>query len=299
MNKKTILSSNFPEFLRKWKRYHNKFKKVNSWYITSDYCLENKEKPNDVMTFTIFPLGNPYIIKEEIKRYLPKDIKDFKNISEDAIKYIKESPYFFSLAVIIKDKNNIFNLESNKLLLDRIIENMSNWPDNKKNEFIHKIKNFKEYLNRKTVDLKTLSEINVTVHIMSAILEFLLIKANAKKIIWISDRDKITSFRDGVIHKFIRLGYSNLVHKRVNDNEVYGFLTNEEYDKDVFDELIRIPDYISGAIASMDFSDSYKVAEKHYNLFDKGIVDNEKIYIMQIEHNQNSDTLSELQFSRI
>lgn len=66
-----------------------------------------------------------------------------------------------------------------------------------------------------------------------------------------------------------------------------------------FDELIRIPDYISGAVASMDFEDVYKVSEKHYNLFDKSIVDNERIYIMHLKHNQNNDTLSNLIFTRI
>ena len=77
------------------------------------------------------------------------------------------------------------------------------------------------------------------------------------------------------------------------------FLGGKEYNKEIFDELIIIPDYISGAVASMDFEDVYKVSEKHYNLFDKSIVDNERIYIMHLKHNQNNDTLSNLIFTRI
>ena len=53
---------------------------------------------------------------------------------------------------------------------------MENWPQKKKEEFIHKIKKFREYLNRKKIASKTLSNIAVTVHIMSTIIEFLLIK---------------------------------------------------------------------------------------------------------------------------
>ena len=63
MNRKTILSSHFPEFVEKWKNFQNNFKRNASWYITSDYCLDDKNKPNDVMTFTIFPFIHPYILK--------------------------------------------------------------------------------------------------------------------------------------------------------------------------------------------------------------------------------------------
>lgn len=299
MNRKTILSSHFPDFVEKWNKFYNKFKQVDSWYIVSDYCLDNKDKPNDVMTFTIYPFIHPYLLKNGIKQYLSKDIKDFKNISDKAVNYIKESPYFFSLAFIIEAKNHIFSIDSSKQVLDKTIENMENWPKAKREEFIHKLKKLRNYLNRKEIDVKTLSNISITTHIMSYIIEFLLIKAKAKHIIWISDRDKITDFQDGVISELVRIGYSSLLNKRASDNEVYGFWGGKEYNKEIFDELIRIPDYISGAVASMDFEDVYKVSEKHYNLFDKSIVDNERIYIMHLKHNQNNDTLSNLIFTRI
>ena len=49
----------------------------------------------------------------------------------------------------------------------------------------------------------------------------------------------------------------------------------------------------------MDFTDVDKIPDKHYNLFDKSIVDNERIYIMKIKHQQNEDILSDLKFTRI
>ena len=55
---------------------------------------------------------------------------------------------------------------------------MENWPKAKREEFIHKLKKLRNYLNRKEIDVKTLSNISITTHIMSYIIEFLLIKAN-------------------------------------------------------------------------------------------------------------------------
>lgn len=299
MNRKTILSSHFPDFVMKWKRFQHKFKQIDSWYIVSDYCLDDRNKLHDVMTFTLYPFTNPYLLKKGIKQHLSKDIKDFKHLSEKAISYIKESPYFFSLAFITEGKNDVFKLNDNKQLLDNAIKGMENWPKTKKEEFIHKVKKFRNYLVRKEIDLKTLSNISITVHIMSAIIEFLLIKTNAKHILWISDRDKMTDFQDGIVSEFVRIYYVHLLNKRVSDHEVYGFLGGKDYDKEVFDELVRIPDYISGAIASMDFKDVEKIPEKHYDLFDKSIVDNERICIMHIRHGVDTDTLSDLKFTRI
>lgn len=299
MNRKTFLSSHFPDVVTKWNKYFCKLKEVNSWYISSDYCLDDKDKPNDVMTFTIFPFDHPYTIRDGIKQYLPKDIKDFKNLSEKALNYIKTFPYFFSMAFIIEHKNDMFKLEENKSLLNDVIKHMENWPKPKKEEFIHKMKKFRSYLNRKDVDLKTLSDMAITSNIMSFIIEFLMIKANAKHIMWISDRDRITDFQDGIVSEFVRLGYANLVNNRVPDKEVYGFWGGKEYDKKIFDEFVRIPDYISGALAAIDFEDSNNIPEKHYKLFDKGIIDNDRICIMHIDHGKDADTWSELNIGRM
>lgn len=50
-----------------------------------------------------------------------------------------------------------------------------------------------------------------------------MVKANAKHIYWISDRDTITSFQDGIVHEFIRLGCASLLNRRIPDDQMYGF----------------------------------------------------------------------------
>lgn len=142
------------------------------------------------------------------------------------------------------------------------------------------------------------TRLGITVHIMSTIIEFLMVKANAKHIYWISDRDTITSFQDGIVHEFIRLGCASLLNRRIPDDQMYGFVDAKEYDKEICDEFIRVPDYICGSLASMDFNNVEEIPDKHYDLFDKSIVDNERIFIMNIKHGENEDTLSDLKFTR-
>ena len=197
-----------------------------------------------------------------------------------------------------KEMNHENGKEMMGKLFGKTIKLMEDWPEKKREEFIHKMKKFRNYLNRKAIDKKTLSDIGITVHIMSTIIEFLMVKANAKHIYWISDRDTITSFQDGIVHEFIRLGCASLLNRRIPDDQMYGFVDAKEYDKEICDEFIRVPDYICGSLASMDFNNVEEIPDKHYDLFDKSIVDNERIFIMNIKHGENEDTLSDLKFTR-
>lgn len=291
---------NFPDFVAKWNRYYYNFKQTNYWCITSDYCLDDKNKPNDVMTFSIFPITYASTLKNDVQKFLPKDIKKFKNLSEKAIEYIKNCPYVFSIALIIEDKNKIFNLGKGKNRLDNLIKNIEKWPEEKKEEFIHKIKLLRKDLDRTDIKRKLLSNISITVHTMSAIIEFLLLKTNAKHVTWISDRDSITNFQNnGVVHLLVRQGFANLLRNRIQDNQIYGILDDGKYTPELLDDLVRIPDYISGSVASMDFENPENVPEKDYKLFDKALFNNERIYFVNLKHNQSGDTLSNINFTRV
>ena len=154
---------------------------------------------------------------------------------------------------------------------------------------------------RKDIKRKLLSNISITVYAMSAIIEFLLLKTNSKHVIWISDRDSMTNFQNnGVVHLLVRQGFANLVRNRIQDNQIYGILDNGKYNPELLDDLVRIPDYISGSVASMDFENPENVPEKDYELFDKALFNNERIYYMNIKHNKdsNNEIITNINFTK-
>ena len=301
MNRKTFLSMHFPDFVKKWNVYYHNYRQTDYWCITSDYCLDDKDKQHDVMAFSIFPITYANTLKNDVHNSLPKDIKEFKNLSDKAISYIEGCPYVFSIVLIIENKNEIFDLERSKNSLDNLIKNIEKWPEEKKEEFIHRIKLLRKYLDRKQINRKLLSSISITIHAMSAIIEFLLLKTNAKHVIWISDRDSITNFQNNdIVHLLVRQGFANLVRNRVEDNRIYGMLSDSKYDPDLLDDLIRIPDYICGSIASMNFDNPENVPEKDYELFDKALFNHERIYYMNIKHNKdsNNEIITNINFTK-
>ena len=110
MDRKTRLTQTIPEFIDDWNNYKKGLKhlKITDWCISSDYCFDNSEKI-DAATFTIFPLSCMRIIYNEINDKLHNDIKNKKHFSDKELQYLKESPYFFSISVIIDNLKNAFN----------------------------------------------------------------------------------------------------------------------------------------------------------------------------------------------
>ncbi|MGR8935973.1 MAG: hypothetical protein ACU837_16570, partial [Gammaproteobacteria bacterium] len=70
----------------------NNFKE---FIIYSDYCLDDREKPNDVATFTIAPACSifPNVV-DRIEEIIPKDTKDQPRISEEAVNLLRSKLFF-------------------------------------------------------------------------------------------------------------------------------------------------------------------------------------------------------------
>ena len=79
----------FTDFIKKWKKYKKQFPTTTQWLIMSDYCFDDKNKPNDCLTFTICPMTDIYKISDELIKNIPKDIKDITYASGELISYIK------------------------------------------------------------------------------------------------------------------------------------------------------------------------------------------------------------------
>lgn len=60
------------------------------WMLYSDYCLDDKNKPNDVLTFVLIPFINEAKYQElekKINETQPVDIKHTKNINKEFMSY--------------------------------------------------------------------------------------------------------------------------------------------------------------------------------------------------------------------
>ena len=292
MNTKTYLSMHIPGFFERWKRYKRgvKGKNLKEWCISSDY-VNDKKKPNCVATFTIFPKSLiPQIIRE-IRENAPTDIKNMTQVSPKTSDYIKNSPYFFSISVIIKNKKLLCNPDLLKSI-ETIIKTYNNFNEEKSlfREKYKKIQKFNQYMKQNHCSKETIGLLLYVAKFVSYICEFLLIKENNKIVHWFSDRDSIVEFSDKIIYDFIVSYTESLVHTRISDYNISAPIVNTEEHQKEYDTLIRIPDIISGVLSSLHPKGNNLAYEKvkHRDIFLNSILSNEKIVIIDVEIQKNN-----------
>lgn len=290
MNTKTVLST-FPKFMENWKLYKKQFPNVKEWYIASDYCLDKySKKPTQVITFTLCPSVNLKWLQTQITNFLKSDSKERKNFSDKEIKFIRDNKYFFSISVIIDKQGTIFVDELKKeleLWLQRVKQN-----NNGKNniEGLRKFDDLKRYLSKKSCNKDLVTKIKIVAIIVGMIIEFLIIKYNVQKVLWIPDRGQIIDFDNSIVIDLIEMCYLNLIHRRKNHNFLFGIAKENSITKRFdFDPMIRYPDIISGVISSINFKKGIATSEKHFDMFVNGIASNKRICIFTMENGNLKD----------
>ena len=285
MDKKTLLTQSIPEFMDDWNNYKKGLKnlKITDWCVSSDYCFDNAEKM-DTATFTIFPISCMKIIYNEIKNHFHNDIKSKSHFSDKELEYLKESPYFFSISVIIDNLKNSFNEDIAKAQISEALKfyketpNVSLYPNAK--EVYKQYHSLYSFLTQRGHSKKMPTYVFFVSQLIGQILEFLLIKENGRCPRWCSDRGHITTFQQGIIFTLMNNYLYKLIRNRVNDYRVAlpAELQNSSGSY-MYDPFIRIPDIITGAISSLTpiYNGLTGQQQKHRDIIAKSIVDNKKI----------------------
>ncbi len=261
--------TNFYENLESSKDLHDFISKnnVSTWFIFSDYCLDDRKKPNNVITFTLVALKNSEdfeLIKKILDALQPKDLKKSKTINPAFLEFISLLP-IFNISFFLPDNRNFtkaFNFEELTFLkmrylsLENYYKRMQAFPLNSI-KFSKIIKDFRFIQNKfksKSISLGMYRDIEIINCVVSSIC--MLISSNHKgdkKFIWISDRDSILTFEKAnmsspLIFSMIHASFTSLI--RTNNNLSFYYHLDEI--KPESDSFNRIPDIVSGTLAEMD-----------------------------------------------
>lgn len=285
MDKKTNLTKSIPDLINAWKAYKKCLKsiKITDWCIASDYCFGDSEKL-DVATFTIFPISCKQIINKGIQEKLPHDIKEITQISDDELCYLRNTPYFFSISIIIENLKYAFDEDKALKEFSEILKAYKTLNIDKNNESIlerhQQLTNICTYIKQKSHSTQKLAQMYFVAQFVSIIMEFLLIKEKGRNLRWCSDRGHIASFLDGIIFNLVPVYLHHYLKNRVTDYYIH--LPSEiKENKGIYpyDTFIRIPDIITGVMSSLVFTEFGLTTqkEKHSTLLTNFLVDNPRI----------------------
>lgn len=287
MNKSSIIQ--FRNFLKK-------YSDVTKWFMCSDYCLDDKSKANNVVSFVIYP----YILdfkewNSVIESMQKTDLKHCRQVSSSFCNFAKMG-FFFSFNFIL-DENCILEKWKDKFTLDRAIDDFiamtKKWqettPENagdyrRINKKLHDLRN---QTRGKKFSYKLLGRI-MEVSFLASYLKYLLYR-EAKDIetfCWLSDRDAITSWNNGIYFDLYHMVSHCIISEKLTpekDNLVEELMINDINENMFYDPLNRVADFICGGIADFNFVNGMVSGNKQKTIMEEVVTDNDYLIILKID----------------
>ena len=282
-----------------FRNFTNRFHDVTKWFMSSDYCIDDKGKPNDVITFVIYPYILDFSQWSALIDSLQKtDLKNCRSISNGFCSFSHEG-YFFSFNFLI-EKNSFINKWKDHNTLNQLIDGVLDMINNKwkvntphmidrYNELEERLKKLENYMRAKNFNYKLLSRTIITIFLASYIRYLIIREIESVEIFsWLSDRDKMTSCYNSiyeVMYEIISycMCYNHLPEAKYLHIKEYIPANIEE--KIFYDEFVRVADFICGGIADFDLQTKKVHKQKHCTLIEDVITDNHNIAILLFREN--------------
>lgn len=282
----TISKSALDDF----KNYIKKLPMCKKWMIHSDYCIGDKNKPNDVVVFSVVP----YVYELEdfkslISSSIPRDIKETKIVSEKGINLLK-SGLFFHFCFLLGKKKDLFKAHSNddekaniRKALIETRKMISAWEGENGSQIeyyasiVENIDTLLREMESKGFNLKLLKNI-MLISILGAYVAHLLTKeASAEVVGWFSDRDCITAAYNNIAHDFFHLNHHGLTERDSVDKTkfkiVIGVPEDEPGSKMWYDPQNRLPDHVAGALADWNIPQNTVSKPKFTDMLSKCLIE--------------------------
>jgi hypothetical protein len=231
---------------------------ASDWLISADFCMGVPDRREDASAFTIFPVTRPLDqIITTLRQVLPRDLKKSKNLTEEAVRFLREGDHF-SIAFLLQRPHDIFlgDLSAARRAIDSIIAGMNNWVNARDHvATIRKMQQLRQAANAKNFNVGLLSDC-VLCAIFASIVAFLVTRiANPRIIGLFPDRDKITLAWDATMYTLFHTNLTTLCQRFGLHEPLVGLGFPNSPDPDwrsLYDCLVRVPDFIAGAASAFE-----------------------------------------------
>lgn len=280
------------------------------WMLYSDYCLDDKNKPNDVLTFVLIPFINEVQyqeLKKNISETQPVDIKHARSISDEFMAYIKKQA-IFSFSFIINERQKLFGTDDSKQVeaVKKIMNDLKTWfekwRDHAENEqqrdgykdTISKInKQLREIFLKKKVK-NQIDILLITFFAASYTASILKLLPDIRIFGWFPDRDKTNETCDGLaVPIFNALQYEYIGERQYQfcaakpDSHTVPFYDNEN----------RIADIICGTLADYNIKENLISKEKFDKVLQGLMADNMFVKVYRFFVDGNHTHMSTIQIT--
>lgn len=280
----------------KFKAYFKKNSEVSKWMIFSDYVLNDKNKPNDVVTFSILPYAADFFkLGETIETISFKDIKKLKRVNNCFINFINHSE-ILNISVILSKSRKLDPINEREMLKTRYemaISQVKIWlsNDSANKHYESLLKNYELLLSevcKQGANFRYIRDIEIVSSLSAYIVFQICSEIKIEVIGWFSDRDALLSYKAAKFSKPVIFDMAhNLYHNLMFQNDVnykdsFVFGLPEREGKVWYDSYNRIPDLIAATIADYDYENNKCSHNKFIPVVEKILTNKEKNIIYKL-----------------
>lgn len=239
---------------------------VTKWQLAADFCLHDKDRPNDVFAFTLIPYDD-YLenLNSEISKAIPKDIKKTSDIKEECLAFLRDTRRYHFGFIMKGSPKYFYNGEGSNSLaiaresLDLMLKQLVDNGRSKDN--IKKLKMLIQSAKAKNFNVELFGDMLMLINLFCFITLVLARERQVEVLGWFPDRDSMTTWCDGVIWdiSYETLGglseYFNIPLPFSKPTIAVPNL-DDEVNSMWFDEFVRLPDYMAGILSAWDLENN-------------------------------------------
>jgi hypothetical protein len=265
------------------------------WMIGADFVINETSAAHDAFAFTVFPHYTDFTsTQDEIDRVFPRDIKGTQSITDDMLDYLRDPKRFHFCFLAQKNRHERDSVQQVRTTIDRAIATIRGLGtegvpggEERRAGYLRAFRNLRQEANANNFNYRLLSDIGILGMLAAAVMFWIVRHGNAVAFGVFPDRDKMTVGYNSVFNDMAFINFSSLCQrsgiseKRDILMPAPALLRGQEL---FYDPLVRIPDYVAGAISRLDYQARVVTSEhkKHGDLVEKFVSDNTNLAIMQM-----------------
>jgi hypothetical protein len=230
------------------------------WMISADFCIGDKTKHNDVFAFTIHPVEeDPRAVIKAAQDAVPRDYKDTSRagLRPEALAYLADERRFTFAFMPTRQRSVFPDVRAARTAIEETITRIAERHDAERHTAeAARWKALRQEANANAFNFRKLENMALAAVFAGTISMLLAGEGRAEAVLFVPDRDAMTRAYDRMMTQLYPTNaWAFTLRRRYPPPTFHVGIEDESVPEAApwFDPLIRIPDFVAGVLAGMDF----------------------------------------------
>ncbi len=269
---------------------------TDKWMISADFVIGESGAVHDVFAFTVFPHYKEFSATlGDIAKIFPHDLKRTKVLTDDMVTFLRDTMRFHFCFLVEKDRYKIGSVEDARMAIAHALQMVHGLDtgglasaEKRRDVYIQSLRKVAEEAKANRFNYQNFYDIHILSVLLATIMLWIVRHGECRLVGLFPDRDKMTTGCGGIFNALTDINHSGFCQKiGLNTKKDIiapsaGALGNGG--NLFYDALVRIPDYVAGALSRLDYQSRLLTSEKkkHKDLVERFASDNPNLLIIQI-----------------